>query len=153
MQRRANEMNSLLRELEREFGVLALWRDGDREGVGKRVVWRSEGGQLAWDAVRYEEGARHASVAGGGRQSISGLRAGVPHVEGPATPSHRTAAGRDVRSVLSPSRAGDGAFKHQPSAFPGGQLQGTVSSEQKRRRPASSGLGSSLPAQPEACSP
>ena len=37
-------------------------------------------------------------------------------------PSHRTAAGRGVRSVLSLCRTGDGASKHQPPAFPGETL-------------------------------
>ena len=42
---------------------LAFRRDGDGEGAGEGVLRRSEGGQLAGDAVRYEEGAPTTGVS------------------------------------------------------------------------------------------
>ena len=130
---------------------LAFWRDGDGEGAGEGVLRRSEGGQLAGDAVRYEEGAHTTGVSSGrGRdqQGVSGLRTRVQNVEGPATPAHCAAAGRGVRTGVSPPRAGDGASKCQSSALLGGPQQGSIPSQPKGRHPASSVLGPSLPPQP-----
>ena len=130
---------------------LSFRRVGDWEGAGERVLRRSEGGQLAGDAVRYEEGAPTTGVSSGrGRdqQGVSGLRARVQNVERPATPAHRTAAGRGVRTGVSSPRAGDGASEYQSSALLGGPPQGSIPSQPKGRRPASSGLGPSLPPQP-----
>ena len=130
---------------------LYFWRDGDGEGAGEGILRRSEGGQLAGDAVRYEEGAPTTGVSSGrGRdqQGVTGLRTRVQNMEGPATPAHRAAAGRGVRTGVSPPRAGDGASKYQCSALLGGPHQESIPSQPKGRRPASSVLGPSLPPQP-----